>query len=570
MPADSFTLYDDAVKRRIALERYSNDQIRRTLPFLKEVERDLMGRIAQLRNEALDRAGRIRLASQEKLLASVQSVYAETYAKLNDRIQSGLTRLAGSEAERVSEALGAVAKSAGLQFTTNELTATSAFEIAAAKPMQGALLQDWLSDIEPSHRKRVEQALRISFAEGESLETAMNRLRNATKLNERGLAALIRTSNSHIAASVTEATYEANADIIEGVEWVSTLDSRTTSICRSRDGKRYKVGEGPRPPAHIGCRSTTVAVLIGMEPAPRQTYNEWLKRQPAKVQDDILGPARGKLFRSGEMSVDRFVDMKGKTLTLDELGAKQGGTIFSNFATQIQTAGARNAADFLGIEPSDVGRLAERMMGRAGPAIVAEGAANNIPVKLTLTGSKTYVNLRGAKGFAKIEVVGEGFRMERVFTRTGRTLEVENKLLSMHEDLQGKGYATQILRGSIAEYEALGVKRVWVTANIDVGGYTWARFGYSPVNPAEFVAEVRNSARLKRQTGKLSRDDEDLIDRVLSRSDNLDRLPADLARIKNANGKEIGKEALLGTYWEGYLDMTDAKALAYFKKVVGG
>lgn len=317
--ADGRALLDDAVRRRIALERYSNDQIKKTLGFLKEVERDLIGRLAVLRSEAGTRSGKIRLASQEKLLASVRSVYAEAYAKLQDRLQTGMTRLAGSEAARVGEAVADAAGRAGLTFTTNELTATAAFEIAASRPMQGALLKDWLSDLEPSHRKRVEQALRISFAEGESLETAMNRLRGVTKMNQNGLAALIRTSNAHIASSVTEATYEANADIVEGVEWVSVLDGRTTDICRARDGKQYKPGEGPRPPAHIGCRSTTVAVLIGVDPLPRETYSQWLKRQPAKAQDDILGPTRGKLFRAGKVTVDRFVDMKGQRVPMSKL-----------------------------------------------------------------------------------------------------------------------------------------------------------------------------------------------------------------------------------------------------------
>lgn len=325
--ADGRALFDDAVRRRIALERYSSAQIKKTLAFLKEVEADLIGKIAGMRG-ATTRTQRLTLAGQERLLASVRSIHAEAYEKLNETLRKDMVGLAGAEGRRAGVALSKAASSANLGFRTNELTATAAFEIAAAKPMQGYLLQDWLDDLEPSHRRRIDAALRISFAEGESLETAMNRLRGAVSMNERGLAALIRTSNSHIATSVTEATYEANADILEGVEWVSILDGRTTEICRARDGKRWPVGEGPRPPAHIGCRSTVIPVLIGQDTPERELYPDWLKRQPAKVQDDILGPARGKLFRSGSMNVDRFVDMRGKALTLDDLGASRGGVPF--------------------------------------------------------------------------------------------------------------------------------------------------------------------------------------------------------------------------------------------------
>lgn len=317
--ADGRALYDDAVRRRIALERYSSAQIKKILEFLREVERDLIGRMASLRAGATTRAGVIRLASNERLLESIKDLYVDAYSRLGETLRADMTGLAGSEAARAGRSLSRVAERSGLQFTTNQLTATAAFEIASARPMQGALLKDWLDDLEPSHRRRVEQALRISFAEGENLEAAMNRLRAATNMNERGLQALIRTSNSHIAASVTEATYQANADIIQGVEWVSILDGRTTEICRARDGKRYKVGEGPRPPAHIGCRSTTIPVLIGTDPPERETYPEWLKRQPASVQDSILGPARGKLFREGKFTVERFVDSTGRRIPLKNL-----------------------------------------------------------------------------------------------------------------------------------------------------------------------------------------------------------------------------------------------------------
>jgi hypothetical protein len=51
----------------------------------------------------------------------------------------------------------------------------------------------------------------------------------------------------------------------------------------------------------------------------RPTYNDWLKQQPASVQDDILGPTRGKLFREGGFTVDRFTDRSGQEYTLDQL-----------------------------------------------------------------------------------------------------------------------------------------------------------------------------------------------------------------------------------------------------------
>jgi hypothetical protein len=49
------------------------------------------------------------------------------------------------------------------------------------------------------------------------------------------------------------------------------------------------------------------------------TYGGWLKKQPASVQDEVLGIERAKLFRSGKLSIGKFTDDTGKVYTLDQL-----------------------------------------------------------------------------------------------------------------------------------------------------------------------------------------------------------------------------------------------------------
>jgi hypothetical protein len=92
----------------------------------------------------------------------------------------------------------------------------------------------------------------------------------------------------------------------------------------------FPIDEGPRPPLHINCRSTTVAVLDDrykfldegatqsardpitgkVESVPAgQSYYGWLKTQPAAVQDSIIGPTRGKLLRDGGLSAQRFSEL---------------------------------------------------------------------------------------------------------------------------------------------------------------------------------------------------------------------------------------------------------------------
>ena len=131
--------------------------------------------------------------------------------------------------------------------------------------------------------------------------------------------------------------------MIKGVRWLAILDGRTSAICRGRDGKVFPVDSGPRPPAHPGCRSTTVAVLksfreIGIDAddapgisgvldgkaAPFQTYNDWLRTQPKAFIEDVLGKTKAKLYLDGNLSLDKFVDIKGgRTFTLEDLAVRE-------------------------------------------------------------------------------------------------------------------------------------------------------------------------------------------------------------------------------------------------------
>jgi len=130
----------------------------------------------------------------------------------------------------------------------------------------------------------------------------------------------------------TQETYRSRRSIREEY-WVSVLDHRTSPICRELSGKFFPKNEGPYPPQHVGCRSRRIAATKGNRAmlAQQETYQQWLSRQSAATQDDILGPSRGKLYREGGYSVSRFVDESGQRYSLDDLRKKDADTFAELF-----------------------------------------------------------------------------------------------------------------------------------------------------------------------------------------------------------------------------------------------
>jgi hypothetical protein len=51
------------------------------------------------------------------------------------------------------------------------------------------------------------------------------------------------------------------------------------------------------------------------------SYQQWFSRQSVAFQNDVLGPTRAKLFRTGRVTLDKFVNRRGDEILLADLAA---------------------------------------------------------------------------------------------------------------------------------------------------------------------------------------------------------------------------------------------------------
>lgn len=179
----------------------------------------------------------------------------------------------------------------------------------------------------------------------------------------REVEALVRTAVNHVSTQGMLETYQANAGIVTGLRFVAALDDRTTAICLSLDGTVWELDSPDiqEPPLHFGCRSALVpeidyeAVGLGEPPEGERsvrdpsdlseddlgrkvsarrrtgdlgkvtkvsssvTATEWLRGQPAKVQDKMLGRGRARLFREGKITLKDLIRQDRSTVPLSEL-----------------------------------------------------------------------------------------------------------------------------------------------------------------------------------------------------------------------------------------------------------
>lgn len=341
-------LADAGIAHAIDITRYGSGTARRMIALMNRVDADLF---AQIR-AALERLPPESFTVQrlDQMLVSVQQLNASLYRSIGEELDSELLALAGYEGSFQHQLISSVLPAqVAAALPVRAVTAEAVYAAAMARPFQGKLLSEALAGIEAARAGRIRDALRIGYVEGETIDQMVRRLRGTRaqkyadgllETDRRGTEALVRTAINHVSNYSRQALYEANPDLIQEWEFLATLDGRTTLTCAGLSGQTFKVGTGPQPPRHWGCRSTSVPVLrsawaaLGLskseiDPGTQASmdgqvsadlsYGDWLRTKPAALQDEVLGPERGKLFRDGKVSIDRFTDRSGKVYTLDEL-----------------------------------------------------------------------------------------------------------------------------------------------------------------------------------------------------------------------------------------------------------
>ena len=195
-------------------------------------------------------------------------------------------------------------------------------------PANGLYLLPFVKTFATSAQAGVENTIRKAWANGWTLQETIAELTGedakqgtSSQLQRVGVqaGAVTATAIQHVAAVVGAGAISA---LFGWYIWLSVMDSRTSEICTSRNRKRYRFGQGPIPPAHIRCRSH-IAPIVGNDDIAAETFYTWAVRQPANVQDDILGEDVADELRNGNLKQSDLPKFESRqALTLDEFRRK--------------------------------------------------------------------------------------------------------------------------------------------------------------------------------------------------------------------------------------------------------
>lgn len=348
-------------KHATKLHNFNNRESRKIKELLEKLRQRILEQLAN-KNITL-----FQKRKMKALLEQIDAMYDETYTLINNEIDNRTQRLFKVEGNNTAAIMN---KAIGVPIIS--VAWNDAFIKATIDDSDifGLTNKEWFAKVKNKSQKRIEDLftskelvdeIQLGLLEGRTLQNIVKNNIAFVKdkqLTDSEIEAVTRTIINNVSNTARNQVYKENDDVIEGLEWLSTLDKRTSKICIARDGKKYTVDGKPighsitydgGPPAHFRCRSTMLpvmrpfseideedvfkkrdveltnskrkrmrAALDGQVPG-NTDYEKWLKSRSKVEAIEVLGEKVYGLWSSGAITLSQLINNKGEELTFSQL-----------------------------------------------------------------------------------------------------------------------------------------------------------------------------------------------------------------------------------------------------------
>jgi SPP1 gp7 family putative phage head morphogenesis protein len=303
----------------------------------------------------------------EKQKAEIEKVLSSVYADIDKTIKDKSIETAQASPEIADAILKKVIPARfNIQLGVPYLDKKRVIAWFESSQIDGLFFNDWLKKLEGNTAARIVRESRLAMISGDR-KTAAKRIQEALNIGRKSAEGLAQNAIRQAYNWAEREYLIENKQMLRGLRFVAELDRRTSPICRSLDGKVFKIADCPLPPLHWKCRSHVNPVFKNVQlerylaradqniriaridtkprtvhhwdgttstkyeklrvkhPSARQNYNQWLtsmikSSDPRDVAfaKEVLGPSRFKLVSSGKLKMNSLY-YAGKLRTIKEL-----------------------------------------------------------------------------------------------------------------------------------------------------------------------------------------------------------------------------------------------------------
>ena len=283
-------IQDASLRHQVHVRRFASGQANRMLDLLEKADRDTVARIRtelqKILKAGTDPTDSRTLRRLKAVLAEIRRERERLLRAIEKNVQAEMIDFGQIEAEFEVKILD---QAIPIAIDLPKVTPARIKAIANEQPFAGRALGDWWRGLREADQQRILDQIRIGVLQGQNVQqiiqriagTRANRFKDGVlAVTRRQAEAIVRTGVNGMSNAVRRQMWANFGDAAAGLVWTSTLDGRTSDVCRARDGHIRAVSRDqpipddvtlPRltppfaePPAHTNCRSSLVGFLNGV------------------------------------------------------------------------------------------------------------------------------------------------------------------------------------------------------------------------------------------------------------------------------------------------------------------
>lgn len=226
-----------------------------------------------------------------------------------------------------------IQKGTGLNFSFAKMPVSKVSEILNNK-WSGQLFSERIWGKTDEINKVLKEELLVGFMTGRGYKKTAKEIEGRMAVGAMEARRLVRTESAYISSMAEMESYKELG--VDKYKFVATLDMRTSAVCQSLDGKKFKISEGVpgvnMPPMHPWCRSTTVPAIDSsaeksltrrakdpvtgktQKVPANMTYEKWRKSLDSTYGDGTWETERKKLLneKSDKQQYRSYKSVLGK------------------------------------------------------------------------------------------------------------------------------------------------------------------------------------------------------------------------------------------------------------------
>lgn len=443
----SETLESLLTDRKILLFRYDANLRKEIFKKLTTLQKKLLTRLSAAGIESISKS------ELNKLLKDIKVLIEDTYSDVNAYSNEELNSLLPIET-------AATVKIYNDSVKFDLFNAVPEKTVKAAKNadiISGTPLKDWWDKQGNDLAFKFSALITQGMIDGKQTSQLITETKELLGSSRRGAETLVRTAVMKVHDKAQELFRDENLDLLKGEKHLSTLDTRTSEVCRVRDGLAWDLDKKPigdhsvpyaRPPLHPNCRSTLILITkswkelgLDMDEIPESTrasmdgqvkasltYEDWLKNKTPEQQNAILGNGKADLWRKGVITFRDMLDQSGRPLTLKQLSVKFGnGVLEKELSLNSTTIELLDDLKTYNIEYRPVQMLSSKLSSDDIIAKLAGGDETKgscASLALSYIGNRIGLDVTDYRGGESCDFFSRDRNVNKLFSAKGVTLKV--------------------------------------------------------------------------------------------------------------------------------------------------